>query len=228
MARFRIEIQLNKPTEFINYMANDFFTKEDFHFKEIKGEGLWQHGTGSLSAPQFVKYTYQDGRLMLEAWLKYAWLPGVYSGEMGLTGFVGALPKSALKAKVDKLIYLFKQPLPSDSEQYETNNIDVPQVGSNNISNSGQQMNNSGQPIPVYTHDTSSKAIISLVLGIISFMGILLPIAGVVAGGLGIANGKKGLTSKSKGLATAGMVISIIGLGLSILSWVLGIISKFL
>ena len=207
---------------------NDFFTKEDFHFKEIKGEGVWQHGTGLLTAPQFVKYTYQDGMLTLEAWLKYAWLPGVYSGEMGLTGFVGALPKSALKAKVDQLIYLFKQPLPSDSEQYAINNINVPQAGSNNISNDGQQINNAGQPIPVYTHDTSSKAVISLVLGIISFIGILLPIVGIVVGGFGIVNGKKGVASKSKGLATAGMVISIIGVVFSILSWVLAIIGQFL
>lgn len=41
---------------------------------------------------------------MLEAWIKFAILPGVYVGEMGTKGFVGALPKQLLKERVDKTL----------------------------------------------------------------------------------------------------------------------------
>ena len=224
MSRFKTEIQLNKPNEFVNFITNDFFNKEDFHYKEVKGEGVWQHGVGALSSPQFIKYSYENGVLTLEAWLKFAWLPGVYSGEMGLTGFFGALPKSALKGKVDQLTFLLNQPLPSNDPQYNQNNID----------NNGQPViidkatSENANPIPVYTHDTSSKATISLVLGFTSLIGLLIPIIGIILAGFGIANGKRALNSKSKGLATAGIVISSIGMVLSILSWIISIILRAL
>ena len=45
-----------------------------------------------------------DGSYVLEAWIKFAILPGVYVGEMGTKGFVGALPKQLLKERVDKTL----------------------------------------------------------------------------------------------------------------------------
>ena len=171
---------------------------------KIKGEVLWRCGNGLLTCPQFIKYSYQNGVLTIEAWLKFAWLPGVYSGEMGLKGFFAALPKSSLKSKVEQLIYLLNQQLPADAVKNNTMNT--------------------AQPIPVYTHDTSSKATISLLLGFGSFIGTLIPIVGILLAGFGIANAKKALNSKSKGLAIAGMVISIIGLVITIISWIIKVI----
>lgn len=62
-------------------------------------------GVGLLTAPQFLKLSVNnDGSYVLEAWIKFAILPGVYVGEMGTKGFVGALPKQLLKERVDKTL----------------------------------------------------------------------------------------------------------------------------
>lgn len=221
MSRFRTQIQLNKPADFVDYIMQDFLGKELFNFRELKGEGVWQLGQGFLSCPQVIKYTYQNGLLTLEAWLRFALLPGVYIGEMGLTGFYGAALKSVLKNKVNNLLYLLNQPLPLDMQKDITLE-NVPPIINTNIGNQYGPIN--GQPIPVYTHDTSSKAGLSLLFGLISFFGILIPLAGIVLGTLGIVNSKKALKSNSRGLAIAGMIVSILGLIITLISWICGIV----
>lgn len=65
-----------------------------------------EKGVGLLTAPQFLKLSVNnDGSYVLEAWIKFAILPGVYVGEMGTKGFVGALPKQLLKERVDKHLW---------------------------------------------------------------------------------------------------------------------------
>lgn len=213
MSRFKTEIQLNKPNEFVNFITKDFFDKENFTYKEVKGEGVWQYGVGLITSPQFIKVNYNNGVLFIEAWLKFSLLPGMYCGEMGVTGFVGAMPKKSLKGKIDQLILLLNQSIPTEDQFIKGNGQTVESSSNNN-------------PIPVYTHDTSSKATLSLVFGLISLIGTIIPIVGVILAILGIVNSRKGMNSKSKGLAVAGLVISIIGLVLSILSWILGIMSR--
>lgn len=211
MSRFKTEIQLNKPESFIDFIIKDFFSKEGFVNKEKDGESFWQYGTGLLTAPQFIKYTYENGVLDLEVWLKFALLPGVYCGEMGLKGFFGAAPKATLRKKIDQLITLVSQPLPTDMPLDDNYNL--------------ENENNIVQPIQVLGHDTSSKASLSLIFGLISLIGYFIPIVGIVLGCLGIVNAKKALRSSKAGLATAGLVISIIGIIISVLSWIIGIIN---
>lgn len=214
MSRFKTEIQLNKPESFVDFIIKDFFHKEDFVYKEQKGEILWQNGAGLLTAPQFIKYKYENGLLTLEAWLKFAIIPGVYCGEMGLKGIFGMGPKSMLKKKVNLLISLLSQAIPSDMPIDDfSDNLNTNEPGTLN-----------GQPIQVYAHDTSSKATLSLVFGLVSFSGVFLPLLGVILGALGIVNAKKGLHSAKKGLATAGLVLSIIGIVFSVISWIFNMI----
>ena len=86
--------------EYINsYMQNEGFT-----YVTKNGESYWKKGMGIMTAPQFVKITPDNGRYILEAWIKLALLPGVYVGEMGVKGFVGAVPKSMLKSRVDNIL----------------------------------------------------------------------------------------------------------------------------
>jgi len=108
--RFRKEVVLNKPEDFVNFIIKDFMEKEGFKYTVYNGENVWQLGHGWVASPQFIKTTYVNGVLTLEAWIKFAWLPGVYSGEMDLEGFFGALVKSALKEKINSLIKLLEQP----------------------------------------------------------------------------------------------------------------------
>lgn len=214
MARFKTEIQLNQPQSFIDFIIKDYFNKETFTCKEKKGEVVWQYGTGFLTAPQFIKYKYENGLLTIEAWLKFPILPGVFLGEMGLTGFYGAIPKSNLRKKVDQLVQLASQPLPSNMPIEDfSNNLNYNENGTLN-----------GQSINVYGHDTSSKASLSLIFAILSIIIVIFSsLIGLIFGILGINSAKKALHSSKKGLATAGLVISIIGTVLGALSFILNL-----
>lgn len=107
--RFMIDIPVNKPDEQVWNTARGFFAHEGFRFTQINGEPVWKKGNGIVSAPQYIKFFYQNGVAHIEAWLKFAILPGVYCGEMGLTGAWGFAIKQALKGKVDALCYHLQQ-----------------------------------------------------------------------------------------------------------------------
>jgi hypothetical protein len=55
---------------------------------------------GLMLGPQFVRYESHPGQLVLEAWIKFALLPGVYFGEMGIDGMFAFIPKKLLKSRV--------------------------------------------------------------------------------------------------------------------------------
>ena len=108
--RFVADFTANQTDEAIQYIVTDFLTREGFVYTDYKGELVWKKGTGMLTAPQFVKVLFQNGQVHLEAWLKQAILPGVYCGEMGLTGVYGFAIKKVLKERVDTLIGYLQGP----------------------------------------------------------------------------------------------------------------------
>ena len=77
-------------------------------------------------------------------------------------------------------------------------------------------------PVPVIVHNTSGSAPLSLVMGLVSIIGLISPIVGVICAIIGISSGIKGRRSPAVGLATAGLVISIVFLVVSIINWILG------
>jgi len=77
---------------------------EDNGFKLIdRDENVWQKGMGLLTGPQFVSFEVKPGKLHLEAWIKFALLPGVYLGEMGIDGVFAFIPKGMLKSRVKEI-----------------------------------------------------------------------------------------------------------------------------
>ncbi len=93
----------------VNDSFASFLTSEGFKLVTKKGESYWKKGVGLLTAPQFLKLSYNNGAYVLEAWIKIALLPGVYLGEMPLDkGFAGAIPKSMLQSKVDRIFAMLQ------------------------------------------------------------------------------------------------------------------------
>ncbi len=109
--RYVADFNTGKPDDFIRFVSEDFLRKEGFAPAVVKGEMVWKKGKGLLTAPQFLKLQYAGGMVHLEAWIKYALLPGVYLGEMGLDGGFACVPKTALRNKVNALIALLYQPV---------------------------------------------------------------------------------------------------------------------
>ncbi len=70
-------------------------------FRQIDPDrNIWKKGMGLMLGPQYIQFRARPGELTLEAWIKFALLPGVYIGEMGINGFFAFIPKKKLKARV--------------------------------------------------------------------------------------------------------------------------------
>ena len=90
------------PNAFTQPIA-DYMTKEGFQLVDYKGTKLWKKGVGVLTAPQYLSISYGPDFVRIEAFIRYALLPGVYVGEMGISGGFGAIPKSMLKSRVQQI-----------------------------------------------------------------------------------------------------------------------------
>lgn len=109
MARYIIRFSSPYEPQGIFNAFGEYMKNEGFEYREYKGEQVWKKGKGLATAPQFLKLgTANDGTYVLEAWIKFALLPGVYVGEMGIKGFFAAVPKQLLKGRVDATLRAMK------------------------------------------------------------------------------------------------------------------------
>ena len=110
--------QLNTPvdTHSFSNVISDYMISEGFKIVDYKGAKVWKKGTGWLTAPQYICFTYGPNFIRIEAFIRNVFLPGVYFGEMGLDGFYGWAVKDLLKTRVKKVenyvISLWNQPNP--------------------------------------------------------------------------------------------------------------------
>ena len=77
-----------------------FLTSEGYTYKIKNNEGFFQKGNGILMGPTFIKIQPSQGQVMVQAWMKYALLPGVYFGEIDLASPIGFAVKEPLKNRV--------------------------------------------------------------------------------------------------------------------------------
>lgn len=103
MARYLNNIPSPLPPQQLYQLTGSILQAEGFEYVNYQGENVWKKGKGLMTAPQFISVVCNNGTVTLQAWLKYAILPGVYVGEMGLTGFFGLAMKEMLKSRVLRL-----------------------------------------------------------------------------------------------------------------------------
>ncbi len=102
MARYTSTIPTQKSPQELLSAIQTYLTNQGF--KQIDPQqNIWQKGMGLLLGPQYIQFAAQPGGLQLQAWIKFALLPGVYLGEMGTDGFFAFIPKSKLKARVAEI-----------------------------------------------------------------------------------------------------------------------------
>ena len=117
MSRYTMSFVTPCPPQQVNDCFSSYLISEGFEIKTENGENYWKKGVGLLVAPQCIKLNYQNNVYIIEAWIKFALLPGVYVGEMGLDGFFGCIPKSMLKSKVEHILMMLQaQPLQQNQE----------------------------------------------------------------------------------------------------------------
>jgi hypothetical protein len=99
MSRYTNTLGTSKPPELLNQQIAAHLKQQGFQQVDPV-KNVWQKGIGFLVWPQFVRFETRPGALALEAWIKFALLPGVFVGEMGIDGVFGLIPKRMLKARV--------------------------------------------------------------------------------------------------------------------------------
>ncbi len=104
MSRYIKDYSVPKDAASLQSLVNSFMVREGFKVFYYKGETIWKKGYGLFTAPQFMKTVVSEKTVHVEAWIKFALLPGVYYGEMGIEGFVGLIPKKMLKKKIEELV----------------------------------------------------------------------------------------------------------------------------
>ena len=138
MARYVKDLVLNKPEDFVTFIMNDYLQKNQFVVSEWKGEPAYRTGDALIEGYKYLKWSYENGTLHLEAWMK-----STFGKEMGLDGFVGALQKKPYREGLAQLFHVLEQA--------------IPEAGMNEMT--GQQGMNgaNGQPkphpVPVKTVD---------------------------------------------------------------------------
>lgn len=152
MSRYIQDVYLGLPTDFVEFMMNDYLGKNSFSQKTWKGMPVNIRAYGFFEGFRFMVWSYSDGRFHLEAWFR-----GPFGGEQSLSGLWGWAAKTAYRKEIDKLIELLRK-------------LSNPSAFGDAASNSSTPM----QPITVQTTlDNRGSAILSLVFGLAS---IILPI----------------------------------------------------
>ncbi len=204
MARYTKDLVLNKEESFVSFMVNDYLQKNQFTPFDYKGgEKVYRAGDAMVEGYKYLKWSYANGTLHVEAWLKSS-----FGKEMDLEGFVGTLQKKPFRESLEQLYTLLQQ------------DIDIPK---------GEDGQPAASAIPVTTVDNSKAATQSLVFGILGLVFVFLPllfgyvigIIPIILGVLGVNRARLGSGSSKAGSAKAGKVLSIIAIILAIVLWVL-------
>ena len=103
MARYQNEIKVSVDPTTLYQPISEYLIKEGFAQHNYGGVNAWKKGVGMLTAPQFFIFSNTEDSILIEAFIKNAILPGVYVGEMGLSGFYGAVPKQLLRTRVEAI-----------------------------------------------------------------------------------------------------------------------------
>lgn len=106
MSRYYNEIQTSYNVQQVSDITSRYLVSEGYKLVDYNGEQVWKKGNGWMTAPSYIKISYINNKVQIEAWIKFALLPFVFVGEMGLNGFFGAIPKGVLKSRVETVIQL--------------------------------------------------------------------------------------------------------------------------
>ena len=111
MARFVKDLVLNKPEEFVTFVMNDYLQKNQFSMSDWKGEPAYRAGDAMLEGYKYLNWSYVNGTLHLEAWLK-----GTAGKEWDLDGFVAVAQKKPYKTSLEQLFTALQQDIPEGQD----------------------------------------------------------------------------------------------------------------
>ncbi len=103
MARYIRDFKSSIDPQTVYSAINQYFVSEGYEYINYDGENVYKKGKGMLSNPTFFKFSYCNNTIRMETWMKFAFLPGVYVGELGLSGFVACAAKGPWKKRISNI-----------------------------------------------------------------------------------------------------------------------------
>ena len=100
MARYTKDFQTNVDPQAVHSAVNQYLQSEGYEYINYDGENVFKKGNGVWANPTFFKFSYSGNMVRMETWMKYAFFPGVYIGELGVDGFVGCAVKGPWKNRI--------------------------------------------------------------------------------------------------------------------------------
>ena len=211
MARYYNDIPFSGDPNKTFESVKTYLEGTGFEYIDYAGEYVFKKGKGVLVAPTFVKVSFFGAIARVEAWIKYALLPGVYVGEIGMEGFVGAAVKGTMKKAVAQVEQMIRQ-----GDTYPSyDDVTVEEIHADPYATPVQKADSLSDYIENYAEektrkDIKSVAILCYVCGGITAVSAIAfnPIALIDAAliiGLALGMHKK----KSKGCAIAILVLAI-------------------
>lgn len=90
-------IPTNLNDEQIREALGRYMTDCGYVFQNYKGMQVWKRGNGWVTAPMIFKVDRNGNNLIIESWIPFALLPGVYFGESGLDSAFGFAIKIGMR-----------------------------------------------------------------------------------------------------------------------------------
>ena len=103
MSRYESVFQITQPQQALFPQIRSYLELEGYDYTNYKGEDLFKKGVGIVSAPSFVSVSFPGNMIRIQAFIKFAFLPGVYGDDMDLEGFTGVAVKKPLKRRVERI-----------------------------------------------------------------------------------------------------------------------------
>lgn len=99
MGRTIKDFSFNGNTDGLFGEIHNYLISEGYEYLVFEGEQVFKKGHGLATGPTFIKVSSSGGIVRLEAWMKYAVLPGVYASEIDLDSFVGSAVKGPVRKR---------------------------------------------------------------------------------------------------------------------------------
>ncbi len=107
MSRYHREFNFHSTISQKMYSdIHQYLSSEGYEFRKYEGENLYKKGKGIATGPTFIKVMADGNAVIVEAWVKFAVVPGVYAGEISVDPAVpgmAAIPRKQLKKRVDHI-----------------------------------------------------------------------------------------------------------------------------
>lgn len=227
MARSTRYIHLDKPKEQVEWVMQDYLTKERFSLIDWKGEPVYRGGEPLVLGYRYLKWSYNSGVLKLEVWIG-----GLFGKEYHLdSGFGAAHTSQGLPYKIslDHLTSRLEQPIPPGALVYanpytppdtQLNTQTAIPLGAqpdikHNMPTGMQNNAPASANTPTQTMHDDNTATIAVVLGVLSIFlsGFFFVSLALAITGLALASGKKSPNQVT--WARTGKIVCIIGLCVS-------------